>query len=107
MGKSKKVKPLLVGALNEHDKQHEGYLIVGLNGQHSAQPNVPKYVLASSVPKLKLTRLYYSNFSSYFDKALKRTRSRATYHSFNTQTVQIHKDDIVKFIDYLRSGLVF
>lgn len=49
----------------------------------------------------------YSNFSSYFDKALKRTRSRATYHSFNTQTVQIHKDDIVKFIDYLRSGLVF
>jgi len=45
MGKSKKVKPLLVGALNEHDKQHEGYLLVGLNGQHSAQPNVPKYVL--------------------------------------------------------------
>jgi hypothetical protein len=66
MGKSKKVKPLLVGALNEHDKQHEGYLIVGLNGQHSAQPNVPKYVLASSVLKLKTNSSVLQQFLFLF-----------------------------------------
>jgi cell division control protein 45 len=83
MGKTKK--PLIVGAWKEETKS---YLLVGLPGRHSGE-----------VVKA-------NKFSTFFAQAAHRTKARVTHHHFDTQIVQVHRDDIVRFLEYLRSGLV-
>jgi len=82
-GKSKKEKPLLLAGLHQ-DK----YLVVGVPGTHSGAPRKPTY------------------FSSAFVVAAEKTGIALNYRTFDTAVVEVSRNDIIKFIEYLRSGLV-
>lgn len=84
MGKAKKVKPFVVAALKE---KSGAYLIVGIPGHHSGTPTKP------------------NKLGEAFTKAARFTGARVTAHSFDSSVVELHRNDVAPFFEYLRHGL--
>ena len=88
--------------------QYSTHLVVGVPGQHSGSAYVPKYVVLSfcaakhhspTNPKQN------SAFGKAFAAAATRTNAKMSYASFDTFIVEVAKEDLLKFTEYLQAGL--
>lgn len=82
---SNRCKPLILTAMLPNSDQ---CLIVGVEGQHSGSSHVP------------------NRFGKAFAQAASKTGVELKYGSFDTSCIQIPKDDLERFREYLRSGYV-
>lgn len=82
---SNRCKPLILTVMLPNSDQ---CLIVGVEGQHSGSSHVP------------------NRFGKAFATAAAKTGVSLKYGSFDTSCIQIPKDDLERFREYLRSGFV-
>lgn len=82
---SNRCKPLILTAMLPNSDQ---CLLVGVEGQHSGSSHVP------------------NRFGKAFAIAATKTGVSLKYSSFDTSCIQIPKDDLDRFREYLRSGYV-
>jgi cell division control protein 45 len=80
----KRNRPLMLTTILPSDQ----CLIVGVEGQHSGAPHVP------------------NRFGRAFAEAAAKTGIPLKYNSFDTSVIQIPKDDLERFREFLHSGFV-
>lgn len=81
---AKKHKPFVICSLIERRKT---YLVLGIVG-----------TVRASAPK--------NSFGRAFRTAADRTKSRIKHDGFETSVMEVQKDDLSKFMEYLHSGMV-
>lgn len=112
-----------MGALNESSGT---YLVAGVPGAHSSEPLKQKYFFHLTFFHLTLFHSFVLDFfftvslffffhyltnisklGSVFFRATEVTGVKLVCHYFDFAVVSIQKEDMTKFMDYLRSGLAF
>jgi len=70
-------------------KKKNSYLVAGVPGSHSGSAKVSNL-----------------NIGDCFRRAAGSTNSSISYHSFDSTVVEVKKEDITKFMEYLCSGII-
>lgn len=90
---NKKPKPFVLCALQE---KQGTYVVVGVDGTPTTA-GAPE--TDGSTPQFR------NKFGSSFAKAAERTNARVKHDAFDTSIIEVQKDDIYNFMEFLHSGL--